>query len=45
MRRFIIYLLSKRVEFSFALHKLAKLSADPGKLHFEGLIQGKQKFL
>ena len=23
---------------SFALHKLAKYSANPGKLHFEGLI-------
>ena len=34
----LIYLLSKRVDLSFAVHKLAKLSANPGKVHFEGLI-------
>ena len=33
-----IYLLSTRVELSFAVHKLAKFSANPGKVHFEGLI-------
>ena len=33
-----IYLLSTRVELSFSVHKLAKFSANPGKEHFEGLI-------
>ena len=26
------------MDFSFAVHKLAKFSANPGKLHFEGLV-------
>ena len=26
------------MELSFAVHKLAKFSANPGKVHFEGLI-------
>ena len=30
----LIYLLSKRVYLSFAVHKLAKFSANPGKVHF-----------
>ena len=34
----LIYLLSTRLELSFALHKLSKLSANPGKVHFEVLI-------
>ena len=34
----LIYLLSTRVDFSFAVHKLEKFSANPGKLHFEGLV-------
>ena len=34
----LIYLLSTRVYLSFAVHKLAKFSANPGKIHFEGLI-------
>ena len=34
----LIYLFSKRVDLSFAVHKLAKFSANPGKLHFEGLV-------
>ena len=34
----LIYLLSKRVDLSFAVHKLAKFSANPGKVHFEVLI-------
>ena len=34
----LIYILSKRVDFSFAVHKLEKFSANPGKVHFEGLI-------
>ena len=34
----LIYLLSTRVDLSFAVHKLEKFSAHPGKLHFEGLV-------
>ena len=34
----LIDLLSTRVDFSFAVHKLEKFSAKPGKLHFEGLV-------
>ena len=34
----LIYILSTRVDFSFAVHKLAKFSANPGKVHFEGLV-------
>ena len=34
----LIYLLSTRVDLSFAVHKLAKFSDNPGKVHFEGLI-------
>ena len=34
----LIYILSTRAELSFAVHKLAKLSANPGKVHFEGLV-------
>ena len=33
----LIYLLSTRVDLSFAVHKLAKFSANCGKVHFEGL--------
>ena len=33
-----IYLLSTRVDLSFAVHKLAKFSANPDKVHFEGLV-------
>ena len=33
-----IYLLSTRVDLSFAVHKLAKFSANPGKVHLEGLV-------
>ena len=36
--RSLIYLLSTRVDLSFAVHKLAKFSTDPGKVLFEGLI-------
>ena len=35
---YLIYLFSTRVELSFAVHKLAKFSANPGKVHFEGLV-------
>ena len=34
----LIYLLSTRVYFSFAVHKLAKFSSNHGKVHFEGLV-------
>ena len=34
----LIYLLSTRVDLSFAVHKLANFSANPGKVHFEGLV-------
>ena len=34
----LIYLLSTRVDLSFEVHKLAKFSANPGKVHFEGLV-------
>ena len=33
----LIYLLSTKMDLSFAVHKLAKFSANPGKVHFEGL--------
>ena len=31
----LIYLLSTRVDLSFAVHKLEKFSDNPGKVHFE----------
>ena len=34
----LIYLFSTRVDLSFAVHKLAKFSENPGKVHFEVLI-------
>ena len=34
----LIYLLSTRLDLSFAVHKLAKFSANPGKVNFEGLL-------
>ena len=34
----LIYLLSTRVDLSFTVHKLAKFSDNPGKVHFERLI-------
>ena len=34
----LIYLLSTRVDLSFAVHKLEKFSANPGKVNFEGLV-------
>ena len=33
-----IYLLSTRVDLIFAVHKLENVSANPGKVHFEGLV-------
>ena len=33
-----IYLLSTRVDLSFAVHKLETCSANPGKVHFEVLV-------
>ena len=35
---YLIYLLYTRVDLSFAVHKLAKFSVNPGKVHFGGLI-------
>ena len=35
---YLIYLLSTRVDLSFAVHKLAKFSAIPGNVNFEGLV-------
>ena len=34
----LIYLFSTRVDLSFTVHKLAKFSANTGKVHFEGLV-------
>ena len=34
----LIYLLSKIVDLSFAVHKLEKFSSNPGKGNFEGLV-------
>ena len=34
----LIYLLSTRVDLSIAVHKLEKFSANPDKVHFEGLV-------
>ena len=33
-----MYLFSTIVDLSFAVHKLAKISENPGKVYFEGLI-------
>ena len=34
----LIYLLSTILDLSFAVHKLAKVSSNPGKIHFKGLV-------
>ena len=34
----LIYILSTIVDLCFAVHKLAKFSSNPGKVHFEGLV-------
>ena len=34
----LIYLLSTRMDLSFAVHKLAKFSSNTGKVHFEVLV-------
>ena len=34
----LIYLLFTIVDLSFAVYKLAKFSANTGKVHFEGLV-------
>ena len=34
----LIYLWSSRVYLSFAVHKLERFSANPGKVHYEGLV-------
>ena len=35
----MIYLLSTRVDLSFAVLNLAHFAANPGKVHFEGSVQ------
>ena len=34
----LMYLLSTRVDLSFAVQNLAKFLSNPGKVHFEGLV-------
>ena len=34
----MVYFLYTRVDFSFAVLKLAKFSSNPGKVHFESLV-------
>ena len=34
----LIYLLSTRVDLIYSVHKLAKFSENPGKVHLEGLV-------
>ena len=34
----LIYLLYTRGDLSFAMHKVAKFSSNPGKVQFEGLV-------
>ena len=34
----MIYILFTRVDLSFAVQKLAKFLANPGKIHFAGLV-------
>ena len=34
----MIYILSTRVDLSFAVHKLTNFSENTGKVHFEGLV-------
>ena len=34
----LVYLLYTRADLIFAVHKLARFSANPGKVHFEGLV-------
>ena len=34
----LIYFLSTRVYLRFTVHKLAKFSSNPGKVHFEVLV-------
>ena len=35
---YLIYLLSTRVDLSFSVHKLAKISSNRGKVYFEGMV-------
>ena len=35
----LIYILSRRLDLCFALHKLPNFSSNTGKVHFEGLVQ------
>ena len=34
----LLYFLSTRVDLSFSVHKLARFSSNPGKVHSEGLV-------
>ena len=34
----LIYLLSRRADFSFAVQKFAKFASNPGEVNFEGLV-------
>ena len=34
----LVYIFSTRVDLCFAVHKLAKFSSNPGKVHSEGLV-------
>ena len=34
----LIYLLSTRMDLSFAVHKLENFPSNPGKVHFKGLV-------
>ena len=34
----LIYIFSTKVDLCFAVHNLAKFSSNPGKVHFEGLV-------
>ena len=36
--RELIYFLSTRVDFSFAVHKLANFPSNPGKVHFDVFV-------
>ena len=36
--RYFIYILFTRVDLLFSVHKMANVSSNTGKLHFEGLL-------
>ena len=35
----LIYIFSKRVDLFFAVHNMETFSSNPGKVHFEVLVQ------